>query len=87
MAWTGKTLSEDVTFSFFFSFFFFFLAFLWQMELPGKESDPSSSWGLCCSLNNAGSLSHNAGLGFKPVSQRSRDATNPVAPQWELLGI
>jgi len=31
-------------------------------------------------------LSLCAGPGIEPLSQRSQDATNPVAPQWELPG-
>ena len=30
------------------------------------------------------SLTHCTGLGREPVSQHSRDAANPIAPQWEL---
>ena len=48
------------------------------MEFPGQGSDPSPSYG------NARSLTHCDGWGIEPASQCSRDATNPVAPQWEL---
>ena len=55
------------------------------MECPGWGSDLSHSYDLNCSYGNAGSLAHRARPGIKPVSQRSRDATDPVVPQWELL--
>ena len=43
------------------------------MELPGQGSDLSHSCDLCCSCSNTGSLTHCAGPGIKPASQRSRD--------------
>ena len=54
------------------------------MEFPGQGSDPICSCDPRCSCGNAGSLAHLAGLGSKPVSQRSRGVTNPNAPQREL---
>ena len=49
------------------------------MEFPGQESDPSHSCG------NTQSLTHYAGPGAEPGSQGSRDTTDPVGPQQELL--
>ena len=54
------------------------------MEFPGQGSDPSSSFDLSCSCDNTGSLTHCPGPGIEPGSQCSQDATNPIAPQWEL---
>ena len=48
------------------------------MEFPGQGSDPSRSCG------NARSLTHCTGPGVEPVSQHSRDAINPIAPEREL---
>ena len=49
------------------------------MVFLGQGSDSSLS------CNNTGSLIHFVGLGIEPASQRSRDATDPVVPQRELL--
>lgn len=69
----------------FFSFLFFFLAALWHMEILGQGSDPSHSCDLSYSRGNAGSLIHCAGPGIEPaVSQCSRGAADPTAPQWDL---
>ena len=63
------------------------VAALQHMEFPGQGSNVSRRCDLCHSCGNAGSLIHCAGLGrIEPASQRSRDAADPVAPQWELLG-
>ena len=48
-------------------FFFFFLAALQFMEFPGWVSDLSGSCDLSHSCSNAGSLTHCARLGSKPV--------------------
>ena len=50
------------------------------MEFLGQGSDPSQRCHQCYSLGNTKSLTHCTGLGMKPVSQHSRDATNPVRP-------
>ena len=39
------------------------------------------------SCSNAELLTPYARLGIEPVSQCSIEATNPVAPQWELIFI
>ena len=54
------------------------------MELPGQGSDLSHSRDLGHSCN-ARSLSHCAGLGIEPASQRSQDAAHPILPQREFL--
>ena len=59
---------------------FIFLVALWHMEFPGQGSDLSYSG----RYSSAGSLTHCVGPRMEPVSQCSRDATNPVAPQQEL---
>ena len=43
------------------------------------------SWYLCCWCGKAVSLTYYARLELEPVSQHSRDAANPIAPQQELL--
>ena len=63
-----------------------------DLLLPGhshshsKGSDPSCSCScnLQCSCSSTRSLSHCARPGMEPVSQHSRDGTDPVVPQWEL---
>ena len=60
-----------------------FLASPWHMEFLGQGSD--SSCDLSCRGRNAESFTRCARLGIEPASQCSQDATNPVAPQWELL--
>ena len=67
--------------------FFFFLAAPPHMEVPGQGSDPIHSCKLSHSCGNAGFLTHCAGLGIEPMSQRSQDTANPIAPQWELLHL
>ena len=44
---------------------------------------PRISWDHSC--GNAGSLTHCARLGIKPVSQRSQDTPDHISPQWEHL--
>ena len=60
-------------------FFFSFLATPQHMEFPGQGSDPSHSCNPGCCCNNMRPLTHCAGPGIKPVSQRTRDSTNPTA--------
>ena len=55
------------------------------MEFPGQGSNLSRRCDLNHSCGNRGSLTHGAGLGIEPASQRSQDATVPIAPQWKLL--
>ena len=62
-----------------------FLTSLQYMEFLGQGSDPSHSCDLHHGYGDTGSATHCAGPGIKPVSQCSRDATDPVAPQRELL--
>ena len=50
---------------------------------PGIRSDPHCD--LSHSCGNTRFLTHSAGLGIKPTSQRSRDTDNPFEPWWELL--
>ena len=64
------------------AFFFSFLAALWHMELLGQGLDSSHSRNLNRSCGNAVPLTHCAGWGSG--SQSSQDASDPVAPQWEL---
>ena len=53
----------------------------YEVPEPGiRSKDLSQSYDLWC--GNARSC---AGLGIEPASQCSRDATNPIVPQWELL--
>ena len=59
------------------------LAYTTAIAMP----DPSHICDLSHSCGNAGSLTHCAGPGIKPASQRSQDATDPVVPQQELLGF
>ena len=77
------------TFLFVCFFFFFFFIFgpphMWHLEFPGQGSDLSCSSDLSQSYSQAGSLTHCAGLGIKPLSQRFQDAADPFAPQQELL--
>ena len=51
---------------------------LWHLELLGQGSDPSCNLNLSLSWGNAGSLTHCAGLGIKPISHLSHNATDPV---------
>ena len=57
------------------------------MEFPGKGSNPEPICKLHHSCGNTGVLTHCAGPGIKPVSQCSRDAVDPIAPQWEFLNL
>ena len=69
--------------------FFLFLSFLppcsQHIEFLGQGLNLSHSCDLHHSCSNTGSLTHCARLGMEPVSQSSRDATNFVVPQRELL--
>ena len=67
--------------------FFFppFLATPRHKEFPGQGSDRSCSCNLCHSCSSVGSLTQCAGLRIETASQHSRDAADPVVPQWELL--
>ena len=62
---------------------FIYLAVLRHMEFPRQLSDLSGSCNLRCSCSNGRYSTHCAGPGMEPVSQHSKDATDPVAPQWE----
>ena len=53
------------------------------MEFLGQGSDLSRIFDLHCCAAMLDPLTHCAGLGIKPASQCSRDAADPVAPQWE----
>ena len=56
-------------------------------EFPGQGSDPSC----CCNPNrscgNAGFLTRCARPGIEPSFHCSREATDAVVPQWELLSL
>lgn len=54
-----------------------------HMEFLGQGSDLGHSHNLSCSCGNGGSLTHCAGLGSEPVSQRSQNTLHAVAPQPE----
>lgn len=55
----------------------FFLGLYPQhIEFPGQGSDPSRSCDPNHSCGTAGSLTHCAGLGIKPVTWHSQDATD-----------
>ena len=57
----------------------------WQhMKFSGQGSDLSCSCNLSHSCGNTGFLTHCARPGIELSSQRSQDATDPTAPQWEL---
>ena len=58
-------------------FIYLSLATSQHMEFPDQGSD--------LSCINSGSLTHCAGPGIEPSSQCSRDTTNPIVPQRELL--
>ena len=64
-----------------------FLATPQHMALLGQGSDASHSCDPCHSRVKAGSLTHCAGPGIELASQGSRDTTNPVVPQGELLFV
>ena len=68
---------------FLFTYFFFFLSLLaapWHMELPGQGLNRSRSLNLSCSSHNPRSLTHCAGPGIDPTSQRSQGSSDPTAP-------
>ena len=73
-------LSQLVLFCFFFSFFSWLPYGTWS----SWARDQINLWG---NYSNAGSgsLTHCASWGMEPVTQCSRDATNPVVPQQEFL--
>ena len=56
-----------------------FLAAPQHVEFLGQGADVSHSYDLYQSCGTYGSLTHCAGQGIEPVSQRSRDATDPAA--------
>ena len=60
------------------------LATPWHAGFSGQGSDPSHSCDLSHRCDNAGSLTHCAGPGIKPMSQSSKDAPYPDVPQGEL---
>ena len=76
----SKKTENSACASFFFFFLFWPLCSMWKFL--GQGSDPSHSCDLCHSSDNP--LTHCAGPGIEPVSWCSRDASDPVAPQWEL---
>ena len=51
----------------------YFLAALWHVEFSGQGSDLCHSCNLSHGCGSARSLTHYAGLGIKPASQRSQD--------------
>ena len=53
------------------------LATLQHINFPGKGSDLSRRFNLCCSSGNAGHLTHYSRLGMESASHCSRDAANP----------
>ena len=55
------------------------------MELPGQGADPNLSRYLNLSGSNPESLTRCARQGIEPEFQLSRDATDPLVPQRELL--
>ena len=67
------------------SWFFFFPPA--ASGVPGPGIRLSYSCDLCCSCSNAGSLTHCARPGIEPVSLHSRDAVDPVEPQWGLQAL
>ena len=66
-------------------FFFSFLATPWHMEFPGQGSDPSHSCNLYCCCNNARSFNPLCRAGDQTCVPALRDATDPVAPEQEIL--
>ena len=62
----------------------FFLVNLWLMEFPGPGIRSEHSCNLSCSCRKVGYLTNSAGLGIEPVSQRCRDAADPIVPQQKL---
>ena len=77
-------LVKSDVFFLFVCLFVCFLATLQHTEFPGQGSDLRCSCDLCRSCSNARSLTHCSGLGIEPVSQRYRDAADPIVPQQEL---
>ena len=64
--------------------FSFFFGRPEAMKFLGQESDLSHSCDVSHSCSNTGSITHCAGLVMKSACQRSQDATDPIATQWEL---
>ena len=71
-------------FQFLLSIYFFFPAPRY-IEFPGQGSDPSPSQDLKLWQHQV--PTPHAWPRIEPASQRSLDAANPVAPQWELLHL
>ena len=70
-------ISPNMLFKSFFFFHFWPSCSIWSSQArdqlsPAAMPDP---------------LTHCAGLGIEPVSLHSRDATDPVGPQWVLLSV
>ena len=55
------------------------------MEFPGQGSDPSHSCNLYCCCNNARSFNPLCRAGDQTCVPALRDATDPVAPEQEIL--
>ena len=68
-----------------FCFLFLFLEAPQHMEFPGQGSNPSLNGNLHHRRSNARFLTHCAGLGIEPASQRSRVAIPLIALQQELV--
>ena len=68
-----------------FLFLFICLLFGFPEEFLGQGSGLSHSFNLSQNCGNARSLNHCTGPGIEPASWCYRDATDPIAPQWELL--
>ena len=66
---------------------FFFLFWLphSNMEFLGQGLDRSHNPEPSRSYSNTGSLTHCAGPGIEPSSQRFQDVADPIVPRWELL--
>ena len=65
-------------------FFLFWAPTVYRVSRPGIRSEPQLC-GIYCSCSDTRSLTHSAGLGITPGSQRCRDTANPIMPQQELL--
>ena len=59
-------------------FLFSFLAALQHMQFLGQGSELSCS----CSCSNTRTLTHRVGPGIVPVSQGSKDITDPIVPKF-----
>lgn len=67
-----------------FLFLFSLLAAPWHMEFQGQGSDPSQGHDLSQNCSNIESLTHCAGPGIEPVSQRSQEAPDSILLWQEL---